>query len=455
MRTGEGVPATPHLALERTMSKNKNLREGSMEDKRPSALERLREEITVLRIEGTLFCFDPKEAKRRDGIITNMLRDADGNERPVSIDIHPRWGQPSVLAYKIVQAIFLKMTEAGEPYPNAVAFTQRELARLVGRKTWGGADSRQIYNAMMQLQSTRITCSIHNKEAKEHFEVNFNFLATTLFSSRDKSINECVVQVHDAIVASLNRNHAIWLNYDRLRTLDTIGMVFYKRLFFHLSNTYRTTTSRSTFKFEKDYEDICGEWLGGLKPEKYKSRIEKQLGKYIESVQETSLIRRFEIVARIRGSGFKLVFYPGQGFYDDYQEFYLRSPKRAVKLPERTPGNPHPLQLVGYFHELLGHSHKSFSDKECSQAAELLKVYSDEEVRALIKHAVAQGKKANVPMQFFGWVLPYQESWAATRKRATCAICNGVGMIAVSDEQGTRMRACTHGQTAGGQEALN
>ena len=45
-----------------------------MEEKRPSTLERLREEITMLRIEGTLFCYDPKEAKRRDGIITNILQ---------------------------------------------------------------------------------------------------------------------------------------------------------------------------------------------------------------------------------------------------------------------------------------------------------------------------------------------------------------------------------------------
>jgi hypothetical protein len=42
------------------MRKNKNLGEGGVEERRPSALERLREEITVLRIEGTLFCFDPK-----------------------------------------------------------------------------------------------------------------------------------------------------------------------------------------------------------------------------------------------------------------------------------------------------------------------------------------------------------------------------------------------------------
>src|SRR4051795_12196294 len=154
------------------MSENNNMQEGGMNETSARTLERLREEITILRIEGTLFCFDPKEAKRRRGIITNMLRDSDGTERPVSVHIHPDFGQPSVLAYKIVQAIFLKMTEAGEPYPNAIAFTQRELARLVGR-AWAGATSRELYNAMIQLQSTRITCSIHNKETKEHLEVNF------------------------------------------------------------------------------------------------------------------------------------------------------------------------------------------------------------------------------------------------------------------------------------------
>ena len=170
-------------------------------------------------------------------------------------------------------------------------------------------------------------------------KLTFTFLVTILSSSKEKSITECVVQVHDAIVASLNRNHAIWLNYDRLRTLDTIGMVFYKRLFFHFSNTYRVNTTRSTFKIEKDYEDICREWLGGLKPEKYKSRIEKQLGKYLESVKATSLISRYEIATRVRGNGFKIVFYPGEGFYQDYTDFYLKQPKRTAQLPERTGTN--------------------------------------------------------------------------------------------------------------------
>ena len=75
------------------------------------------------------------------------MKDADRTERPVSIEIHPSYGQPSILAYKIVQAIFLKMTEAGEPYPNVIAFTQREFARLVGTNTWGGKDSQRTLSS--------------------------------------------------------------------------------------------------------------------------------------------------------------------------------------------------------------------------------------------------------------------------------------------------------------------
>jgi hypothetical protein len=411
------------------MSKNKNLGEGIMEEKRPSALERLREEITMLRIEGTLFCHDAKEAKRRDGVITNVLKDADGIERPVSVDIHPRFGQPSIIAFKIKEAVFLKLTEAGAPYSSVVAFSQRELGRLIGRDTWGGTSSRQVYHAMMQLQKTGISCSIHNKETKEHIEVNFSFFATTMFSSKDKAINECVVQIHDVIIESLNRNHAIWLNYDRLRTLDTIAVAIYKRVFFHLSNTYRTNTPRATFKLEKDYEDICREWLGGLKPEKYKSRIEKQLGKYLRSVQATGLISRFEIASRVRGNGFKITFTPGDGFYQDYTEFYLKAPRRTAQLPERVGGTSHPLQLVAYFHELLGHSHNNYTEKERGQAADLIKELGEGEARAFIEHVVEQGKKTNYNMQFFGAALDsrYRASWDKSRVRATCDICKGEG----------------------------
>jgi len=125
-------PRTPTMDL----PTNDNEKPMNREEQR-TASDRLREEITILRIEGTLFCFDPKEARRRTGIVHSTMKDADGTERPVSIEIHPSYGQPSVLAYKIVNAIFLKMTEAGEPYSNRGIHAARTCASgrsLMGRK---------------------------------------------------------------------------------------------------------------------------------------------------------------------------------------------------------------------------------------------------------------------------------------------------------------------------------
>src|SRR5687767_11542773 len=70
---------------------------------------RLIEEINILKLEGSLFCFDPREAKRRRGKLTLAV----ARKLPVSIAIHPDHGQPSVLAYKVLQAIFLKVAETG------------------------------------------------------------------------------------------------------------------------------------------------------------------------------------------------------------------------------------------------------------------------------------------------------------------------------------------------------
>src|SRR4051795_9706869 len=115
-------------AMVRTPTMNspsdKNEKPMKREEPQSETLDRLREEITILRIEGKFFCFDKHEAKRRGDVIRSVLKDADGTPRPISIDVHPRYGQPSILAYKVVQAIFLKLTQLGEPYPNVVAFTQ-------------------------------------------------------------------------------------------------------------------------------------------------------------------------------------------------------------------------------------------------------------------------------------------------------------------------------------------
>ena len=81
-----------------TMNTNDNEKLEPMEDNRTSVDNfeldrRLVEEINILKLEGSLFCFDPKVAKRRNGRLTL----ADVRKEPVTIEVNPNYGQPSVL----------------------------------------------------------------------------------------------------------------------------------------------------------------------------------------------------------------------------------------------------------------------------------------------------------------------------------------------------------------------
>src|SRR3954447_15074766 len=78
--------------------------------------ERLFHEINLLRIEGFAFCFDPKTTGRRQGKqdFLEMVRMPEGVvSRPITIEPHPTYGMPSVVAYKVLQAALKKLSDEG------------------------------------------------------------------------------------------------------------------------------------------------------------------------------------------------------------------------------------------------------------------------------------------------------------------------------------------------------
>ena len=409
-------------------------------------IDRLAEEINILRLEGSVFCFDPREAKKRKGPITiNEIKN-----KPVTIEPHQSYGQPSVLAYRVLQAVFLKMTMEGYPYPDTVSFSQRELARLIGR-TWSGRTSQQMFAAVMQLKSTLVHCALYDKELDEWQTGTFNIVARTLFAGKGNTIKYCIVQIDAGISKSLNRRHVAFFNLHRLNTLDVIGMVLYKRLFYHFSNIYRPKKmQKEELVFCKDYEDICREWLGGLKPERYKAKIlSNQLGRHLEALRRTRLIRRCDIEKKVDGTGFKLTFYPSTGFFDDYEAYYLerQQPRFRFKQTADLLDIQQPLEVVGYFHELMGHDHNTFDEKEVAYASQLLKAHGIAEVRDLVAYAVEGARETNFKMQFFGAVSQYLGRWQTdrTRKQAYertqaviqgCPYCNEQGMMTVKNRTG-------------------
>jgi hypothetical protein len=433
-------------------------RRGSGEDELD---RRLMEEINLLRLEGTLFCFDPREAKRRRGTLTL----ADARKQPVSVHIHPEFGQPSVLAYKVLQAIFLKLAEQGcVPtedgrclYHDTVSFSQRELAYLVGR-TWSGRTSQQLYEAVMQLQRTLIIAHLYDKQSDQWALATFYVTPSALFAGRGETITRCMVRLAPEVMASLNRRHVAFFNLRRLSSLETIGLVLYKRVFFHLSNLMHEGKRRGALRYTKDYEAICREWLGGLKALRHRSKIlQEQLGRHLEELIETGLIRRYALEKNVGGTGFNLTFYPGQGFFEDYEHYYQGAPKPRRLAAVAELEEVKALELVAHFHRALGHSQTRFEEHETAYADELLTTYSDTEIRDLIAYAVERARESKFDMLYFGALKRYAEAWrdnAARRKArvqaaeavASCPFCNEAGYLELKEHATNRIlvHPCPH-----------
>src|SRR5665213_2014543 len=115
----------------------------------PQKTERLFMESTLLRICCALFCHDPRGATSRtnDIVINSTIR-----EKRIVVRPDPRHGQPGPLAHKVFLAIIKKHSDYGRPIQNEISFGQRELIRLVGRKTIGGRDSEELVNALRQIR---------------------------------------------------------------------------------------------------------------------------------------------------------------------------------------------------------------------------------------------------------------------------------------------------------------
>jgi hypothetical protein len=445
------------------MSNNNSLPEGGMQvETTTREFDRLMQEINLLKLEGALFCFDPREAKRRRDVLTFF----DARKKPISIELHPKYGQPSVLAFKVLQAIFLKFDEQGcVPsedgrclYNDTVSFTQRELAALTDR-TWSGRTSKQLFEAVMQLHSTKIIASLKNKDADEWQLASFIVITSALFAGRGNTLTRCAVRIAPEIMAGLNKRYVAFFNLNRLQQLDTLGLVLYKHVFFNLSKRmYQRKRSSAPLSCWKDYATICSEWLGGLKVQRYRADITKQLGRHLDGLIATGLLNRYTIEKNAAGDGFNITFYAGKGFFDDYDAYYVHGRKPRQIAPTASLEGVQALELVQHFHRMLGRTdERVFGDQERAYAEELLGRFTPAEVRDLIAFTVEKGEPDKHPMRIFNVIKVYLDRWAADQTRRkrhvrqltamkACTLCNESGMLELKEHGTSRYVAhpCPH-----------
>ena len=401
--------------------------EGQEDTKDILADERLFHEINLLRLEGYYFCLDPKAASKRkapEKFFERIKNREEIERQPITIGPHPTYGYPSVLAYKVLQGILKKLSDYGYPTPDTVPFSQRELARMTGRSSFGGADQEDFYRAVKQLQHTEVTCWFYDKAQDSWAAVSLTLLVSALFSGRENRITQCCVHLHPFIVKSLNDRFSFCLNYRRMEGLEPISVALFKRLFFHFSNLYSQKHTKD-FSFTKDYVSMCESWLGGIKPERYKSLIlSNQLGRHLKALRTIKLLRGWELDKNAQGDGFNLTFYPGEGFFEDYEQFYLTDQLKLQFIRSADERRlQQPIELVSYFYKRLYQADELeeaiFSDKETEFAATLLGKYAFSDIQEWIDYAIRKARETRFDMKSFGGIKVYGNEFWLEKKRRT------------------------------------
>jgi Replication initiator protein A len=285
------------------------------------AADKLYMENTLLRISGALFCHDPKQAASHT---TEIELNRGVTEKHIVIRPDPKLGQPGQLAHKIFVALIKKHSDYGRPIRKEISFTRREIGRLIGRKDWGGQDSEQLSRALHEIHYSFITTHF-KKDDGRYVEHSFNLFPEILLERREFAsdpIEACTVTLAEPIVSSLQDEHFTCLNHAMLMRLGTIGQALMMRLFFHFANHY-DGRNRRQLKFEKRYDDICVEWLGGLTLHRHKSKIERaQLGMHLDQLIAESFLSSYSIERAKSREGFVIGFRPGEAFFRDYDRFY-------------------------------------------------------------------------------------------------------------------------------------
>src|SRR5271170_3781339 len=409
----------------------------------PSSSEKLYIENTLLRVSGALFCHDPKQAAMRTSEIELNRGIA---EKHIVIRPNPKLGQPGQLAHKIFIALIKKHSDYGRPIRKEISFTRREIGRLIGRTEWGGQDSEQLSRALHEIHHTFITTHFKRDDGR-YVEHSFNVFPEILLERREFAsdpIDACTVTLADPIIASLQDDHFTCLNHEMMARLGTIGQALMMRLFFHFANHYDGRTPRQ-LKFEKRYDDICAEWLGGLTVLKYRSKIiGEQLGKHLDQLVAMRFLATYVIEKARSRDGFVITFRPGDEFFQDYDRFYRQRRQGGLQFEfhedQRAVGEP--LRVAYLFSEkCTGRPVSSVafvSSKDVETAKQLLAELPFVEMPAFIDYALTEAARTNFAVKTLGGVRQYLPPYLAHKQRRAIERARTVAREAKQREEAAR-----------------
>ena len=390
-------------------------------------IDSLIEELDLLHVEGLLFCFDKRAASRRPaGLYDYPLKDGSNVRIAVSA-----YGQPSVLAYKLMQVIFYLFTDESHPFPSRISFTRYGINKLLRDGRYGGKDGKEIVHALDQLRSTgiEITGKTHRFGASKKFSVIHDVVEIyDCDDLRDISTRAPVaytIHLSDLLLESIRAGHFAIFNWNIVSGLEPLAAALYKRLYFNFCNLLEAAEKQNNtnpiLSLRKDYSALCRDWLGGLTVHQYKSKAIQQLSPALLALKECGFLRSYSIDANAAGDGYNVTFRPGKQFFNDYVALFKKkmTPQLQFQHSANEAEYHQPTDLVLTFYEKLKgrkDERKRATMNELRLARQLLDVHGRAQAVALVEYALTEARRTKWDVQSFQAVARYESDFLAQRE---------------------------------------
>jgi hypothetical protein len=198
-----------------------------------------------------------------------------------------------------------------------------------------------------------------------------------------------------------------------MQQLGTIGQALYMRCFFHFANLY-TGTNGSRLAFQKRYDDVCAEWLGGLTVLRYKADIMRdQLGPHLDQLVAAGFLSSFDIAKAKGRDGLVITFKPGKMFFDDYDRFYRHRAQGELQWELQTDQREigEPLKFAYLFAEKRSGqpvaSIAYVNTKDVETAKQLLAEITFQDAPAFLEFSLSEARKTHFDVQTLGGLRQY------------------------------------------------
>ena len=366
---------------------------------------------TLSRVRGVVFNFQRKNRESRKlkgGIYGNdVCLQSERNKidafkanpsQPYLVLLHPTHGQPGSLAYRVQIALERHINKTME---SGLEATSTELLRMIGLKP-NIKRRAELDVALDQLQYTFV--EYHSRaffKTRKNIQDRFSFISYSVDKSKKTPVYR--IQVHSTISSELldKRKFQVY-NFNRIAHLEPFTQCFALCVLDALTRRkikHDKSSATGAWHYNKAYNAICSQWLGGLSPRPTHSRAwSDHLKARISALVDCGILHSDSHLSKSANAptedlpfNANVLLYPGEGFLQDHDRLH---PKKASIENENKEMSEQVDQIIAVFNQSYLYDRQPH-ESDRRGAAYWIEEYGFEKAKQFVGWAAQQANNSN------------------------------------------------------------